>query len=88
MTSARAAGLSWSSFRRTVALRVVGSMRASMATILAPEGDESLMVKTSTLPPTRRLAATGCATVKSTCAASSTPCKVVIWVPSFRYWPG
>ena len=29
-----------------------------------------------------------CATVKSTCTASSTPCSVVSWVPSFRYWPG
>ena len=69
---------------RTVALRVVGSTRASIARIVATTGS-ALAVRHLHLVAGRRPAATCCATVKSTYAESSTPCSVVRSVPSFRY---
>ena len=52
---------------RTVALRVVGSTRASIATIRARTGGLSSPAVTLHLSPTRRPPATRWATVKSTC---------------------
>ena len=74
---------------RTMALRVVG---IDARVDRDDRGRDRRVVVRRRRPrrvsPTRRPAATRCATVKSTCTASSTPCSVVSSVPSFRYWPG
>ena len=70
-----------------MAFRVLGSTRASTATMRAGIGVLSFAAYTATLSPTLSPAATRCATVKSTWTASATPWRVVSSAPSFRYWP-
>ena len=73
---------------RTMALRVVGSTRASIATIAAAVGDGFVGGENLDGIVLAQAAATCCATVKSTYAASSIPCSVVSCGPFVQVLTG